>query len=54
MEILRFNETKKVSLTHLKKVNCYQEEEFLQFDIHTKRNLELTETIRDNERICSL
>ena len=47
-------ETKKVSLTHLKKVNHYTEEEFLQFDIHTKRNLELTETIRDNERIYSL
>ena len=48
------NETKKVSLTHLKKVNHYNENEFLQFDIHTKRNLELTETIRDNERIYSL
>ncbi len=47
-------ETKKVSLTHLKKVNHYTEEEFLQFDIHTKRNLELTETIRDNERMYSL
>ena len=48
------NETKKVSLSHLKKVNHYEENEFLQFDIHTKRNLELTETLRDNERIYSL
>ncbi len=46
--------TKKVTLTHLKKVNCYKEDEYLQFDIHTKRNLELTETIRDNSRIYSL
>ena len=46
--------TKKTILTHLKKVNCLKEEEFLQFDIHTKRNLELTETIRDNNRMYSL
>ena len=46
--------TKKVTLTHLKKANCYKEDEYLQFDIHTKRNLELTETIRDNSRTYSL
>ena len=46
--------TKKVTLSHLKKANCYREEEYLQFDIHTKRNLELTETIRDNSRTYSL
>ena len=47
-------ETKKVTLTHLKKANFYHENDFLQFDIHTKRNLELTETIRDNSRTYSL
>ena len=47
-------ETKKVTLTHLKKANYYHENDFLQFDIHTKRNLELTETIRDNTRTYSL
>ncbi len=46
--------TKKVTLNHLKEANCYKEDEFLQFDIHTKRNLELTETIRDNSRMYSL
>ena len=46
--------TKKVTLSHLKIANSYKEEEFLQFDIHTKRNLELTETIRDNNRLYSL
>ena len=46
--------TKKVELTHLKKVNSYKEDDYLQFDIHTKRNLELTETIRDNNRMYSL
>ena len=47
-------ETKKVTLTHLKKASLYQEKDYLQFDIHTKRNLELTETIRDNSRTYSL
>ena len=47
-------ETKKVILTHLKKANFYHESDYLQFDIHTKRNLELTETIRDNSRTYSL
>ena len=47
-------ETKKVTLTHLKKANFYKENDYLQFDIHTKRNLELTETIRDNSRTYSL
>ena len=47
-------ETKKVTLMHLKKANFYKEEDYLQFDIHTKRNLELTETIRDNSRTYSL
>ena len=47
-------ETKKVTLTHLKKANFYHESDYLQFDIHTKRNLELTETIRDNSRTYSL
>ena len=47
-------ETKKVTLTHLKKANFYHESDFLQFDIHTMRNLELTSTIRDNSRTYSL
>ena len=46
--------TKKVTLSHLKIANSYKEDDFLQFDIHTKRNLELTETIRDNNRMYSL
>ena len=46
--------TKKTTLSHLKVANCLSENEFLQFDIHTMRNLELTETIRDNNRMYSL
>jgi len=46
--------TKKGTLTHLKKAVCINQDEYLLFDIHTKRNLELTETIRDNSRTYSL
>ena len=46
--------TKKSSLSHLKKVKTINEDDYLQFDIHTQRNLELTQTIRDNNRIYSL
>lgn len=47
-------ETKKSSLKYLKKVIVNKEEEHLLFDFHTKKNLELTETIRDNTRNNSL
>ena len=46
--------TKKGSLSHLKKVNKLNKEDYLLFDIHTQRNLELTQTIRDNNRQYSL
>ena len=46
--------TKKSVLTHLIKASIIEEEQYLLFDIHTKRNLELTETIRDNSRQYSL
>ena len=47
-------ETKKTNLKYLKKVILNKESEHLLFDFHTKRNLELTETIRDNSRNNSL
>ena len=47
-------ETKKASLKFLKKVNLEAEEDHLLFDFHTKKNLELTETIRDNTKNNSL
>lgn len=45
---------KKSDLIHLKKVNKININDSLIFDIHTKKNLELTETIRDNDRRFSL
>ncbi len=46
--------TQKRSLSHLQKVNIVEENSFLKMDIHTKRNLELTENIRTKEKKFSL
>ena len=45
---------KKSNLIHLKRVNKININDNLLFDIHTKKNLELTETIRDDDRRYSL
>lgn len=47
-------ETKKGNLSHIQKVELVQEKQHLIFDVHTKKNLELTETIRNNDRTYSL
>ncbi len=46
--------TKKTNLKYLKKVVLNNENDHLIFDYHTKKNLEITETIRDNSRNNSL
>ena len=47
-------ETQKRRLTHLQKVNIKEDKNYLKMDIHTKRNLELTETTRLKQRNYSL
>ncbi len=47
-------ETKKGDMSHLQEVEVIELEKHLLFDTHTKRNLELTETIRLKERTYSL
>lgn len=47
-------DVKKGNLSHLQKVEVVDTNKYLTFDIHTKRNLELTETIRLGERTYSL
>lgn len=47
-------ETKKTNLSHLQKVEVVDVNKYLTFDIHTKKNLELTETIRLREKTYSL
>ena len=44
----------KRTLHHLQKVQINQEDSYLRMDIHTKRNLELTENLRLKERNYSL
>jgi len=47
-------DTKKGNLSHLQEVEVVHIDKYLTFDIHTKKNLELTETIRLRERTFSL
>jgi DNA mismatch repair protein MutS len=44
----------KRSLDHLQKLQIRETKDYLKMDIHTKRNLELTETLRLNQRNYSL
>ena len=46
--------TQKRSLSHLEKVVIKDNKDYLKMDIHTKRNLELTETLRLKQRNFSL
>ncbi len=43
-------QTQKVSLDHIQNLNPYEIEEYMILDMSTRRNLELTETIRDKSR----
>ena len=46
--------TQREKLTHLKTVVRYERKEFLKIDIHSKRNLEITETLRLGQKNGSL
>ena len=46
--------TQKRLLNHFHPLKIIESEQFLKMDIHTKRNLELTETLRQHERMYSL
>ena len=48
------NHTQKRNLSHLQKAIIKEDKSFLKMDIHTKRNLELTETLRLKQRNYSL
>jgi len=48
------NETQKTSLKHIRKLRTYSTDYFLDMDYSTRRNLELTSTIRENKREGSL
>ena len=46
--------TLKRNISHFKKIIIRNKNEYLKMDIHTKRNLELTESMRNKERMFSL
>src|SRR5574344_337459 len=48
------NDTQKRILTHFEKAIIRFDDNYLKMDIHTKRNLELTETLRTHDRQYSL
>ena len=48
------NDTKMADLVHLQKVKIIKKNDTLHLDVHTKRNLELTQTLRLKERTYSL
>ena len=47
-------DNKKKGMDHLQKAIVIETNDFLQFDNHTMRNLELTETLRNKDRMYSL
>lgn len=47
-------DAKKGDMHHLQKANVIKSSEYLEFDINTKKNLELVETLRNRERQYSL
>ncbi len=54
MIIMHFEDTQKMQVGHLKKVNTYNEDEYMEIDIFTRRNLEISETMRNKSKRGSL
>src|SRR5439155_13288669 len=52
--LLYLQETLKAGLTHITRLRPYRRERFLMLDEVTRRSLEITRTMRDNERAGSL
>ena len=48
--IAYMNETQKVKLEHINKINIYSVAKFMSLDLNTRRNLELTEKMRDKSK----
>ena len=48
------SDTQKRDLAHLNALNFYKSGEYMELDLHTRRNLELTESLRNREKKGSL
>ena len=46
--------TQKTSLTYLNTINTYEVNQYMDIDVNTRRNLEITETMRDKVKRGSL
>lgn len=54
MTLNHFDETQKMKIGHIKEVRAYSEDEYMDIDIFTRRNLEITETMRSKSKRGSL
>ena len=54
MTLSHFEETQKMKIGHIKEVRAYTEDEYMDIDIFTRRNLEITETMRSKSKKGSL
>lgn len=54
MTLNHFDETQKMKIGHVKEVRAYSEDEYMDIDIFTRRNLEITETMRSKSKKGSL
>lgn len=52
--IVYINDTQKTDVTFGKEINAYSEGQYLEIDLNTRRNLELTESMRTKEKRGSL
>ncbi|NMA65682.1 MAG: DNA mismatch repair protein MutS [Clostridiaceae bacterium] len=52
--ILYLEETQKIDLKHIEKISIYKIEEYMMIDSSSRRNLEITETMRDGRKKGSL
>jgi len=48
------SDTQKRDLAHINKLHYYKSEEYMELDLYTRRNLELTESLRNREKKGSL
>ena len=54
MTLSHFEQTQKMKIEHIKEVHTYREDEYMELDIFTRRNLEITETMRNKSKKGSL
>ena len=54
MTLSHFEETQKMKIGHIKEIRAYSEDEYMDIDLFTRRNLEITETMRNKSKKGSL